>query len=227
MIAQAGAADSADTRTALAQLCRVYWYPLYWFTRSRGLSQHDAEDLIQAFFEDLLERNAIAKADAMRGRFRTFLLTSLRNFQSHQRERAGTIKRGGGTELISLDAAGIAENRFQHEPSTNHSPEKLFDQKWALSVLDATLHRLRREYLAGAKHAWFDELKVVLWGGRGEVSYAEIAQRLASTEGAVKVAVHRLRARFKETLRAEIAQTVLDPAEIDDEMRHLLAAVSL
>ncbi len=227
MIAQAGASDSAGTRTALAQLCRVYWYPLYWFSRSRGLSQHDAEDLIQAFFEDLLERNAIAKADATRGRFRTFLLTSLRNFHSHQRERAGTIKRGGGIELISLDAVSVAENRFQHEPATESSPEKLFDQKWARSVLDATLARLRREYTAATKQLWFDELKVVLWGGRGEVSYAEIAVRLGSTEGAVKVAVHRLRTRFKESLRDEIAQTVLNPAEVDDEMRHLLAAVSL
>jgi RNA polymerase sigma-70 factor (ECF subfamily) len=227
MIARAGAVDSAGTRAALAELCRAYWYPLYWFTRSRGLSQHDAEDLIQAFFEDLLERSVITKADASRGRFRTFLLSSLRNFHSHQRERANTLKRGGGNELISLDAVGTAENRFQHEPATESSPEKLFDQKWALSVLEATLHRLRREYAAAGKQEWFDELKVVLWGGRGEVSYAEIARRLASTDGAVKVAVHRLRARFKQCLRDEIAQTVLDPDEIDDEMRHLLASVSL
>jgi RNA polymerase sigma factor (sigma-70 family) len=227
MIARAGAMDSDGTRAALAELCRIYWYPLYWFTRSRGLSQHDAEDLIQAFFEDLLRRNAIARADVARGRFRTFLLTSLRNFHSHQRGRAAALKRGGGSELISLDAAGAAEKRFQHEPATESSPEKLFDQKWALSLLDTTLNRLCREYTAAAKQAWFDELKVVLWGGRGEVSYAEIAGRLSTTEGAVKVAVHRLRARFKECLRDEIAQTVPNPAEIDDEMRHLFAAVCL
>ena len=227
MIARAGAPNSAETGTALADLCRAYWYPLYWFTRSRGLSQHDAEDLIQGFFGDLLRRNAIASADATRGRFRTFLLTSLRNFHSHQHARAGTLKRGGGCELISLDAVGAAEKRFQQEPATESSPEKLFDQKWALILLDSALKRLRREYTAAAKQAWFDELKVVLWGGRGEASYAEIAGRLSSTEGAVKVAVHRLRARFKECLRNEVAQTVLDPAEIDDEMRHLLAAVSL
>lgn len=226
MITRAGAADSAGTRAALAQLCKEYWYPLYWFTRSRGLSQHDAEDLIQAFFEDLLERNAIARADASRGRFRTFLLAALRNFQSNQRERANTLKRGGGNELISLDAVDAAEKRFQDESVTQNSPEKLFDQKWAQSVLDATLARIHREYTASGKQAWFEELKVMLWGGRGEISYAEIARRLASTEGAVKVAVHRLRARFKEGLRDAIAQTVRDPSEIDEEMRHLLAAVT-
>jgi RNA polymerase sigma factor (sigma-70 family) len=227
MIARAGATDSPGGRAALAQLCRAYWYPLYWFSRNCGLNQHDAEDLIQAFFEDLLERKAIARADAARGRFRTFLLSSLRNFHSHERARAGAFKRGGGREFISLDALGEAEARFKHEPATEISPEKLFDQKWALSLLDTALGHLRREYAATGKEPWFDELKVVLWGGRGDVSYAEIARRLASTEGAVKVAVHRLRQRFKECLRGEIAQTVLDPAEIDDEMRHLLAAVSL
>jgi RNA polymerase sigma-70 factor (ECF subfamily) len=227
MIVRAGASASAGTQAALADLCRIYWYPLYWFTRSRGLPQHDAEDLIQAFFEDMLRRNAIAQANATRGRFRTFLLTSLRNFHSHQRARAGALKRGGGSELISLDAVDAAEKRFRHEPVTESSAEKLFDQKWALSLLDTTLTRLGREYTAAAKQAWFRELKVVLWGGRGQVNYAEIAGRLSSTEGAVKVAVHRLRVHFKECLREEIAQTVLDPAEIDDEMRHLLAAVSL
>ncbi len=227
MVVSAGAADTPDGRAALEKLCLAYWYPLYWFSRNIGLKQHDAEDLIQAFFEDLFERGVIARADATRGRFRTFLLSSLRNFHSHQRARAGSLKRGGGREFISLDAVGAAETRFQNEPATEISPEKLFDQKWALSLLDAALGRLRREYIAAGKQRWFDELKVVIWGGRGEVSYTEIARRLASTEGAVKVAVHRLRQRFKECLQDEVAHTVLDPADIDDEMRHLLAAVSL
>jgi RNA polymerase sigma-70 factor (ECF subfamily) len=227
MIAHAGDAATPNGRAALAQLCRVYWYPLYWFSRSRGLSQHDAEDLIQGFFEDIIERGAIAKADAARGRFRTFLLSSLRNFHSHQRARAGRLKRGGGQEILSLDKVDAAETRFRNEPATEISPEKLFDQKWALSLLEAALDHLRHEYDAAGKRAWFDELKVVLWGGRGEVSYAEIALRLESTEGAVKVAVHRLRQRFKEYLRTEVARTVLHPGEIEDEMRHLLAAVSL
>jgi len=226
LVVRAGSADTADGRAALEGLCRTYWYPLYWFSRSIGLKQHDAEDLIQAFFKDLLERGAIARADAARGRFRAFLLSSLRNFHSHQRGRAQSLKRGGGWEFISLDAMGEAETRFQDELTTEVSPEKLFDKKWASSLLDAALARLRREYIAAKKRAWFDELKVVLWGGRGEVSYAAIAGLLGSTEGAVKVAVHRLRKRFNECLRDEVAHTVLDPADVEDEMRHLLAAVS-
>lgn len=227
MVVRAGDIGTPDGRTALAQLCRLYWYPLYWFARRRGLTPHDAEDLTQGFFADLLERGAIARADATRGRFRTFLLASFQNYQSHQRERAGTLKRGGGHEIVSLEALQTAETRFQGEPADGISPEKLFDQKWAHSLLDAVLELLRREYTAAGKQAWFDELKVVLWGGRGEVRYAEIAVRVGSTEGAIKVAVHRLRQRFRECLRAEVAQTVLDAGDIDDEMRHLLTAVSL
>lgn len=227
MVVRAGATDTPGGRAALEKLCRAYWYPLYWFSRNCGLTQHNAEDLIQAFFEDLLERGAIARADAARGRFRTFLLTALKNFHSNQRARAGSLKRGGGREIVSLDSLRTAETRFQNEPATQVSPEKLFDQKWALSLLDAALGHLRREYLAAGKQVWFDELKVAVWGGRGEVSYAVIAGRLGSTEGAVKVAVHRLRQRFRECLQDEVAQTVLDPADVKDEMRHLFAAVSL
>ena len=224
---RAGEIGTPDGRAALGQLCRIYWYPLYWFARRRGQTPHDAEDLTQGFFAELLERGAIARADATRGRFRTFLLTSFQNFQSNERARAGSLKRGGGREIVPLDTMQGAESRFQGEPATGLSPEKLFDQKWAHSLLDAVLELLRREYTAAGKQAWFDELKVVLWGGRGEVSYAEIARRVGSTEGAIKVAVHRLRQRFRECLRAEVAQTVLNPGEVEDEMRHLLAAVSL
>jgi len=227
MVARAGDVDGPGGRAALEQLCRAYWYPLYWFVRSRGLAQPDAEDLVQGFFEDLLERGAIARADANRGRFRTFLLAALKNFRSHRRASAGRLKRGGDREVVSLDALEAAEERFRHEVSTGTSPEKLYDQKWALSVLETVRAGLQREYAAAGKAAWFDELKVVLWGGRGEVSYAEIARRLDSTEGAVKVAVYRLRQRFKDALHAEIAHTVLDPADVDDELRHLLAAVSV
>ena len=163
---RAGYAASPDGRAALEQLCRAYWYPLYWFSRNRGLSQHDAEDLVQAFFEDLLERGAIARADANRGRFRTFLVAALKNFHSHRRASAGRIKRGGDREFVSLDAVATAEERFRHEPATANSPEKLYDQKWALSLLEAVLARLRREYGLAGKQPLFDELKVFLWGGR-------------------------------------------------------------
>ena len=228
MVVRAGQIGTPDGRAALGQLCRIYWYPLYWFARRRGQTPHDAEDLTQGFFTELLERGAIARADATRGRFRTFLLTSFQNFQSNERAKAGSLKRGGGHEIVPLDAIQVAETRFQSETTaTDLSQEKNFDKKWALSLLDAVLELLRREYTAAGKQAWFDELKVVLWGGRGEVSYAEIARRVSSTEGAIKVAVHRLRQRFRECLREEVAKTVLNPDEVEDEMRHLLAAVSL
>lgn len=227
LIVRAGGARTPDGLAALEQLCRTYWYPLYWFSRRTGLSHHNAEDLIQAFFGDLLERGAIARADATRGRFRTFLLASLKNYHSHVRARAGSIKRGGGREFVALDALGTAAARFLNEPATEISPEKLYDQKWALSLLEVALARLRREYTAAGKQAWFDELKVAVWGGREKAGYAEIAGRLGSTEGAVKVAVHRLRQRFRESLQEEVARTVVDPADVADEMRHLLAAVSL
>jgi RNA polymerase sigma-70 factor (ECF subfamily) len=227
MVIRAVEAGTSAGRAALEELCRVYWYPLYGFARSRGLTQHDAEDLTQGFFEDLLAREAIARADAARGRFRTFLLAAFQNFQSHQQARAGRIKRGGGREIVSIEALQQAESRFQEEPVTTESPEKLFDRKWAMSLLDEALATVRREYSAVGKEVLFDELKMVLWGGRGEGTYAEIAHRLGSTAGAVKVSVHRLRKRFREELRAEVAKTVLDLADVEDEMRHLFTALSM
>lgn len=224
MIVRAAEAGTPDGRAALEELCRIYWYPLYGFARRRGLTPHDAEDLTQGFLADLLARGAVAQADAARGRFRTFLLASFENFHSHQRARAASLKRGGGCEFVSLQEA---ELHFQDEPVSADSPEKMFDRKWAMSLLDQAIAAVRREYAAFGKGPLFDALKAVLWGAHGAVSYAEIAQQLGSTEGAVKMAAHRLRRRFGEALRAEVAKTVLDPATIDDEMRHLLAAVSL
>lgn len=227
LIIRAAAAGTTESQAALEELCRTYWHPLYWFARRRGLAPPDAEDLTQGFFEDLLARGAVAQADAGRGRFRTFLLASFQNFQSHQRAYAGRIKRGGGQEVVSIEALRQAESRFQEEPATADSPEKLYDRRWATSLLETALETVRREYLALGKAELFEQLKVVLWGGRGEVSYAEIARRLASTEGAVKVAMHRLRNRFREELRAEVAKTVLEPADIEDEIRYLFAALSV
>ncbi len=226
MVVRAAAAGTTESQAALEELCRVYWFPLYWFARRRGMPPHDAEDLTQGFFEDLLARGAVAQADATRGRFRTFLLASFQNYHSHQRAYTGRIKRGGGREIVSIEALQQAESRFQEEPATTDSPEKLFDRKWALSLLEATLETVRREYSAIGKAELFDELKVILWGGRGEVSYVEIARRLNSTEGAIKVAVHRLRRRFREVLQGEVAKTVLEAAEVEDEIRHLFAALN-
>ena len=227
MIVQAAETGTPEGRAALEELCRIYWYPLYWFARRRGLAPADAEDLTQGFLADLLARGAVAQADAARGRFRTFLLSSFSNFHSCQREHAQAAKRGGGLAILSLEALQAAEARFSDEPATTESPEMIYDRKWAISLIELTLAEMRREYAAVGKAAWFDELKAAVWGGRNEIGYAEIARRLGSTEGAVKMAVSRLRQHFGERFRAEVAKTVIDPAETDDEIRHLLAAVSV
>jgi len=227
LIARAADAGTPEGRAALEELCRIYWYPLYGFARRRGLAPADAEDLTQGFLADLLARGAVAQADAARGRFRTFLLTSFDHYCSHERARAHAAKRGGGQAVVSLDAVQAAEGRFREESATTESPEKVYDRKWALSLIEVALAAVRREYAANGKAAWFDELKAALWSGRGEVAYADVARRIGSTEGAVKVAVHRLRQRFGERFRAEVAKTVVDPAEIEDEIRHLLATVSV
>jgi RNA polymerase sigma factor (sigma-70 family) len=222
----AGGSTSVGSAAALEQLCRAYWYPLYAFVRGRGLSPHDAEDLIQSFFAFLLAKDVIARADRERGRFRTFLLAALQNFHANERARASSLKRGGGNAIMSFDELQ-AEARYQEEPASNLSPKRLFDQKWAASLLDQVLQILAREYTAAGKAALFEELRKVIWGGRGEVSYEILARQLGTTEGAIKVAVHRLRLRFKECLRDEVMHTVAAPGEVDDELRHLLNSLTL
>jgi len=223
-VLQAGGARSAGSSAALEQLCRTYWYPLYSFARRSGLPPHDAEDLTQSFFAFLLERDAIARADRERGRFRTFLLAAFKNFHANERAHRTASKRGGGSTFLSFDELQ-AEHCYQQEPSANLSPERLYDQKWAASLLDQVIQTLRREYSALGKGALFDVLRGVVWGGPQETAYALLARQAGLSEGAFKVAVHRLRSRFRECLRQEIAQTVGSPAEVDDELRHLLAVV--
>jgi DNA-directed RNA polymerase specialized sigma24 family protein len=220
----AGGSASADSSAALDKLCGAYWYPLYFFVRRQGLGAHDAEDLIQAFFAFLLEKDVIARADRERGRFRTFLLSALQNFRSNERVRASSQKRGGGYTIVSFDELE-AESRYQNEPATNLSPERLFDQKWAASLLEQVLQMLRREYVVAGKGQLFEEAHDLLWGGRGPVGYEAMGRKLGMTEGAIKVAVHRLRLRFKECLREEVAHTVASAEEVDDELRHLLASL--
>jgi RNA polymerase sigma factor (sigma-70 family) len=224
VVLQAGGALSPGSQSALAQLCRTYWFPLYSFLRRRGLTQHDAEDLVQSFFAFLMEKDVIARADRERGRFRTFLLSALQNFQSNERAKTNSQKRGGRTTIVSFDELQ-AEARYQSEPATNLSPERLFEQKWAASLLEQVLLTLRQEYALAGKSALFEAIRGLLWGGRGDVSYAAIGQQLGMSEGAIKVSVHRLRLRFKECLQNEVAQTVGTAAEVEDELRHLLAAL--
>jgi RNA polymerase sigma factor (sigma-70 family) len=221
----AGRNDTERARTALAKLCQTYWYPLYVYVRRRGSSPPDAQDLTQGFFEQLLERQALAKADPARGRFRAFILTAMKNFLAHERERARALKRGGGQEILSLDLAA-AERRFAAEPVDGASPDKLFDRHWTLALLSEVLRKLEAEHQKQGKAEMFALLKETLAGARTELPYAELATRLDWSEGAVKVAVHRLRKRYRELLQAEIAQTVAGPAEAEQEMRYLFASLA-
>jgi RNA polymerase sigma factor (sigma-70 family) len=221
----AGRNDTERARTALAKLCQTYWYPLYAFVRRRGYSPPDAQDLTQGFFEQLLERQALAKADPARGRFRAFILTAMKNFIAHERERAQALKRGGGQEILSLDLAA-AERRFSAEPVDAASPDKIFDRQWTLALLGEVLRKLEVEHQNQGKHEIFALLKETLAGARSELPYVELASRLDWSEGAVKVAVHRLRKRYRDLLKAEIAQTVAGPAEAEQEMRHLFASLA-
>jgi RNA polymerase sigma factor (sigma-70 family) len=225
LVLAAGAdVSSVEAHEALATLCETYWYPLYAFLRGRGSSVEDAQDLTQAFFARVLEKHAIRQADPARGRFRSFLLASLKNFAANERDRDIAKKRGGGVPVVSLEFES-AEGRFQLEPASSETPEKIFDRRWALTLLDRVLSRLKAEMVSHGREAQFDRLKAYLTGDQPQLSYAETAADVGMSEGAVKVAVHRLRRHFRDLLRDEIAQTVSSPGEIDDELRHLWAAV--
>lgn len=225
VLAAADRSDSTHARDALEKLCRNYWLPIYAFVRRQGHNPHDAQDLTQEFFTRLLERNYLAGVDREKGRFRSFLLASLKNFLANEWDKAKAQKRGGKYVLISIDAA-LAENSVALEPADALTAEKIFERRWALSLLEQVLRRLREEYKRDGKEHQFEQLKSTLTEASRSVSYAEIATRLGTSEGAVKVAVHRLRQRYRELLRAEIADTVADAGEIDDEIRNLFAALA-
>jgi RNA polymerase sigma factor (sigma-70 family) len=222
VVLHVGRDDPAQIRAALAQLCQAYWYPLYSFVRHRGFSAHDAEDLTQAFLTHLLEKRGLKRVDPGLGRFRTFLLASLKNFLANDWDRAHAKKRGGGKPIISINEES-AESRFQLEPSHDMTPERHFERQWAMTLLDQVLSALRDEYHAEGKGDLFEELKAVLTG-QAE-AYADVAARLRRSEGAIKVAVHRLRHRYRDLMRARIAETVGE-GEVEDELRHLLAMLS-
>jgi RNA polymerase sigma-70 factor (ECF subfamily) len=225
VVLAAGRGDSTRARDALAELCRSYWYPLYAYTRRRGCSPHDAQDLTQEFFARLLERQDLAQVSPERGRFRSFLLASLNHFLANEWDKARAAKRGGGQPLLRLDGAS-AEGRYALEPAGDDTPETLFDRQWALTLLERVLARLREEFGAAGKTRLFDRLKDSMAGERGDAGYAQAAAELGMTEGNVKVAVHRLRKRYRERLREEIAQTVVSPAEVEEEIRHLFTALA-
>jgi RNA polymerase sigma factor (sigma-70 family) len=223
IVVSAGGSRSAEVDRALALLCENYWFPLYAFARRAGYSAEDAQDLTQEFFARLLVQRFFTKADREKGKFRTFLLAALKHFLADERDRAHAQKRGGGQTVISLDGLD-AETRYGLEPVSNLTPEKMFEKQWALSLLEHVLSRLHAEMAAEGKSALFEALKDTLTGARS-IAYAAIGSKLGMTEGAVKVAVHRLRRRYRDLLREQIAETVASPDEIGDEIRYLLSCL--
>jgi len=215
---------SPAAREALATLCNSYWYPLYAYIRRQGYAAQDAEDLTQEFFAGLLEHDFLLAVDRAKGRFRSFLLAACSHFLANQRDRAQALKRGGRCRFVSLDFAA-AEARYGKEPSHVLTAEKLFARRWGLTLLDQVLARLRDDYNSKGKGPLFDRLRVCLLGEKAVVPHGRMAQELGMTPGAVRVAVHRLRRQFRELLREEIARTVHDPDDIEDEIRDLFAAV--
>lgn len=224
LVAAAGTNDVTSTRArkALEQLCQAYWYPLYSFVRRRGHSAADAQDLTQAFFAKFLAVDGFGTADRSRGRFRSYLLGALKNFLANEWDKAKTLKRGGAVQFLEWDALE-PEARYALEPTSGNDAELEFDRGWAVESFNRATEKLRQECERKGKGELFETLKGCLSGE--EPDRAENSQRLGMSEGAVKVSVHRLRQRFREVLRAEIGQTVAEPAEVDDEMRHLVAVL--
>ncbi len=222
VVVSAGQSDSAAAMAALESLCRAYWYPLFVYARRRGCDEEQAKDLTQAFFAQLIGRNYLAEANPELGRFRTFLLTSFRNFLSNERDREQAQKRGGGYAFVSLDFAREQESH-EADPGHDMTPERLYERRWAETVLARVLQRLRSEY-DGQSVKRFDLLKPFLTEDKGTSSYAEAGSRLGMSVPAVKSAVHRLRQRWRELMREEIAQTInaRTGKEIDEEIRHLI-----
>jgi RNA polymerase sigma-70 factor (ECF subfamily) len=225
VVLAAGSPSSSHYQEALNTLCRTYWFPLYAYLRRNGYDTHQAEDHTQAFFTYLLEKRGLRVADPEKGKFRSFLLATLKHFVGDERDRARAKKRGGGRKILSLDF-DKAETWYALEPAHQLSPEKLFEKSWALTVVDRTIARLKAESVSTNKQKLFDHLKVYLTSRRDSTGYRDAAAELDMTEGAVKVAVHRLRARYRELLRDEIAQTVSTEAEIDQEIRDLFTALA-
>jgi RNA polymerase sigma-70 factor (ECF subfamily) len=218
----AARAGGGAAREALESLCGAYWYPLYAYARSRGHDAETARDLTQGFFAHLLERDFLQPVAREKGRFRAFLLASFKNFISHERGRTQALKRGGGAVTVSMDGED-AEGRYRHEPTDCLTPEQLFERRWGLTIMERAMERL--ETASASRPGQFARLKGYLTGAEPDAAYREAAAELGLSEGAVKTAVHRLRKEYGRILREEIAATLVDPEDLDDELRHLLSVV--
>lgn len=224
LVLEAGRVPRSDADSALATLCQQYWYPLYAYVRRRVPNVSEAQDLTQEFFARLLEKELLAQAAPERGRFRSFLLTALQHFLTNEWHKAQATKRGGGQQVLSLDFAA-GDSRLNLDPGHDWTAEKLFERNWAITLLDHVLTQLREEYSQSGRGVMFELLRPYISGNRAEGSLAEVATQLEMTEGAAKVAAHRLRKRYRELLRSELAQTVADPSEIDEEIAWLFSAL--
>lgn len=224
VVLTAGAADTTAAQDALGTLCQTYWYPLYAYVRRRGHSPEDAQDLTQEFFARLLQHRWVDRADPSKGRFRSFLLSAMNHFLSDEWDRARAQKRGGGIPTLPLQFH-TAETRYATEAIDNVTPESCFERRWALTLLEQVLNRLRAEYEQEGKAELFSMLTPCLVGERTSQPYAELAKQLGVTEGTVKAIVHRLRQRYRQLLREEIAQTLTEHDAVDDELRHLFAVL--
>ncbi len=220
----AGKASSPDAAVALEQLCSAYWFPLYAFVRRRGFESHQAADLTQGFFADLLRRQDLRAVDPQKGRFRSFLLSAIKNFVANQIDYQTAQKRGGDVKTLAMDFEQ-ADQRLQLEPYHERTPESVFLRQWALTLIDQARDAVRREYLQSNKEQLFELLQVFLSGDPADLSYREAAQKLDKSEGAIKVAVHRLRRQFHKQIRAEISRTVETETEIDSEIQDLFDAL--
>ena len=225
VVLSAGEKDSPQSSAALEELCGAYWYPLYAFVRRRGYSVEDAQDLTQEFFARLLQGNWLARADRQKGRFRSFLLMAMKWFLAKEWHKARTLKRGGRVRLVPFPL-DTAESRYSGAPAAASTPEALFEKQWALTLLESVLKRLREDYTREEKGGLFAALEPCLIGKRETQPYAGLAVALGMTEGAVRVAVCRLRERYRKCLQEEIARTVASPTEVDEELRHLFRVLA-
>ncbi len=223
LVIAAGDPDRKDARTALVSLCEGYWYPLYAYLRRRGHPADQAQDLTQEFFMRVLEGRYLDRADPDKGRFRSFILTSLKFFVADEEDRRRACKRGGGV-IVPLEFSS-GEERYQREPTHDETPERIFERRWALSVLERVMEKLRDEFVHHGRPEHFERLKVFLLG-HSDAPYATLAHEMNTSEGALKVAIHRLRKRYRELFRREIADTVADPAEVESELRFLATALT-